>query len=359
MRFKSFKIILSSTLDVSIFDNLDVSKIILSSTLNVCTLDDGQLRDNNSKHICDLYGLFGLDQLIREPTRVTLDTSTTIDHIATSSPRNILKSGVCKVTMSDHYMVYCVRKFNGNLKKDHKNIRTRMMKNFSEEAFLNDVATIDWEQVLGHSDDINALVNNWSSIFSAIIEKHAPLRQIRVSERYCPWVNANLKGLIQTRDRLKKAAVKCNSQILMASYKQVRNRVNSLNLTLKRQYFSEKISMQQGNMKESWKTINQLLNKRSKTTSIESLKDDKGNNIVDKQEIAETMNKFFCSIGKDLAKNIKEKPNPLLSGEYQINKEGKTFRFGAVSEQNIGDAIGRSRLRRVLAMTISQAISSS
>ena len=136
-------------------------------------------------------------------------------------------------------MVYFVRKFNGNLKKDHKNIRARIMKKFSEEAFSNDVASIDWEQVLGHSDDINVLVNNWSSIFSAIIEKHAPLRQIRVSERY-PWVNTNLKGLIRTTDRLKKAAVKCNSQILMASYKQVRNKVNSLNLTLKRQYFSEK-----------------------------------------------------------------------------------------------------------------------
>ena len=45
-------------------------------------------------------------------------------------------------------------------------------------------------------------------------------------------------------------------------------------------------------MEESWKTINQLLNKRSKTTNIESLKDDKGNNIADKREIAETMNKF-------------------------------------------------------------------
>ena len=42
-----------------------------------------------------------------------------------------------------------------------------------------------------------------------------------------------------------------------------------------------------------------------------------------------------------MAKNIKEKPNPLLSGEYQINKEGKTFRFGVISEQNIGDAIGK------------------
>ena len=200
--------------------------------------------------------------------------------------------------------------------------------NFSEEAFLNDVASVDWEQVLGHSDNSNVLVTNWSSIFSAIIEKHAPLKQIRVSERYCQWVNANLKGLLRTRDRLKKAAVKCNSQILIASYKQVRNRVNSLNRTLKRQYFSEKISMQQDNMKDSWKTINQLLNKRSKTTNIESLKDDKGNNIVDKQEIADTMNKFFCSIGKVLAKNITEKPNPLFQGNTKSTKRVKPLDLG-------------------------------
>ena len=236
----------------------EVKEIILLGDAN-CDLSDDpdrQLRDNNSKHTCDLYGLFGLVQLIREATSVNLDTSTTIDHIATTSPRNILTSGVYKVTMSDRYMVYCVRKFKGNMKNDHKNIRTRIMKKCSEEAFLNDVASIDWEQVLRNSDDINVFVNSWASNSSAIIEKHAPLRQIRVSERYCQWVNANLKGLIRTRDRLKKAAVRCSSQILMASYQQVRNRFNSLNLKLKRQYFSEKIIMQQGNMKVSWKTIN-------------------------------------------------------------------------------------------------------
>ena len=101
-------------------------------------------------------------------------------------------------------------------------------------------------------------------MLTTIIEMHAPLRQIRVSEKYCPLVNANLKALIRTRNRLKKAAVKCNLQILVAAYKQVRNKVNFLNRTLKGQYFSEKITMQQGNIKESWKITNQLLNKRQK-----------------------------------------------------------------------------------------------
>ena len=81
--------------------------------------------DNNSKHMLDLYELFSFKQLVQEPTRVTLTTSSIIDHIATTCARNIVKSGVHEVSMSDHYMVYCIRKFNGAVEKDHKVIKTQ------------------------------------------------------------------------------------------------------------------------------------------------------------------------------------------------------------------------------------------
>ena len=103
-----------------------------------------QPADNNAKHISSLYELFSLKQLIEEPTRVTLTTSSMIDHVATTSARNIIESGVHKVSMSDHYMILCVRKFEGALKKDHKVITTRSMKNFDKDAFLADVAGICW-----------------------------------------------------------------------------------------------------------------------------------------------------------------------------------------------------------------------
>ena len=54
------------------------------------------------------------------------------------------------------------------------------------------------------SDDINSVVSNWSNLFSLTIDKHAPLTEMRVSEKSCPWVNKNFKGLMRTRDRLKK-----------------------------------------------------------------------------------------------------------------------------------------------------------
>ena len=122
--------------------------------------------DNNSKHILDLYELFSFKQLIEEPTRVTLNSSSIIDHIATTRARNIVKSGLYEVSLRDHYMVHCIGKFNGAVEKGHRMIKTQKKKKFNEEAFLADVSGICWEQMLAGTDDIDVLVSNWSNLFS-------------------------------------------------------------------------------------------------------------------------------------------------------------------------------------------------
>ena len=112
----------------------------------------------NAMHLRIIYNLLSFTQLIEEPTRVTCATATLIDHIATTCPFNISKSGILKLALSNHYMVYCIRKLNWSFSKNHKSIKTRNMKKFSEEALLRDVAFIDWEQALGFSGDANLLV---------------------------------------------------------------------------------------------------------------------------------------------------------------------------------------------------------
>ena len=126
--------------------------------------------DNDSKHMVDLYGFLSFVQLIGEPTRITVTTSSIIDHVATTCARNIVKSGALHVSLSDHYLVYCIRRFNGAVEKGHKMIKTRKVKHFCEEAFLADVSGICWEQMLIQTDDIDVLVNKWSKLFSLIIE---------------------------------------------------------------------------------------------------------------------------------------------------------------------------------------------
>ena len=83
--------------------------------------------------------------------------------------------------------------------------------------------------------------------------------------------DASMSALARTRDRLRKSAVKVGSEILMTAYCHFRIVVNKQNNTLKRNFFYEKTRRCKGNMKETWKTINQLADKRSKTTSLNGL----------------------------------------------------------------------------------------
>ena len=59
----------------------------------------------------------------------------------------------------------------------------------------------------------------------------------------------------------------------MSAYKHMRCKVNNLNQSLKTQYFTNKLRSCEGNIKETWKTMNQVINKRSKTTNIKALKE--------------------------------------------------------------------------------------
>ncbi len=160
----------------------------------------------HSLHLLEIYNLFGFHQLIESPSRETLTTTTLIDHIATTNKSNIVTSGVHKTSLSDHYLIYCVRKFRGASKKQHKHISTRQMKNFDQNKFVNDLLEVDWKGIVQNTDDIDVVVNNWTSIFSLILEKHAPIRERRVSEKFCPWLTDEFKVMCKARDKLKKTS---------------------------------------------------------------------------------------------------------------------------------------------------------
>ena len=88
-----------------------------------------------SRHMIDIYDNFGFRQLISEPTRETISTRTLIDQIETTHPNNIVDSRIVQLAISDHDLIYCVRKFMGNLSKVSKAFESRQMKHFDKEEF--------------------------------------------------------------------------------------------------------------------------------------------------------------------------------------------------------------------------------
>ena len=169
------------------------------------------------------------------------------------------------------------------------------MKHFDVNAFLEDLALIDWKTHLRSSADISTIVYTITSLISGVIQKYAPLVERRVSEsseRYTTWISEDLKNLFKTRDRIKSAAVKNKSEMLMSAYRQLRNKATKMNKEAKTAYFSDKLHVSQGELKETWATINKLVNKRSKTSNITALDVD-GQTIDDPVRMANSMNDFF------------------------------------------------------------------
>ena len=58
----------------------------------------------------------------------------------------------------------------------------------------------------------------WYILLSLVIKKYPPMRDVRVSDKYCPWINDNLKALMKQRDKLKMQANEHKLYTLMNIY---------------------------------------------------------------------------------------------------------------------------------------------
>ena len=71
---------------------------------------------------------FGLEQLIKAPTRSTTSRSTIIDQILASYPERATQCGVIGTSLSDHQLIYCTKKISRIKKGSHKQIQFRSFK---------------------------------------------------------------------------------------------------------------------------------------------------------------------------------------------------------------------------------------
>ena len=164
--------------------------------------------DSTAEHMRNIYLDFGMKQLISEPTRETIRASTLIDHIATIHSNNIVTSSVIKCGISDHYVVYCVRKFMENLSRSPKIFVSRQLfKNFKKAKFLENLERVYWDDLVDH-DDPTIAAKFWIRVFVGLLDKHAPFRQQKGRNNYAPWITPELTGKRRTRDILKQKAVK-------------------------------------------------------------------------------------------------------------------------------------------------------
>ena len=93
--------------------------------------------------------------MINEPTRVTENSESCIDHVIINKKDNVKVFGVYPLSISDHSFVYIIQKI-GFPRGNPKVIESRNFKTFDQTAFLLDLQNANWPSATEVAD-----VNNF------------------------------------------------------------------------------------------------------------------------------------------------------------------------------------------------------
>ena len=110
-----------------------------------------------------------------------------------------------------------------------------------------------------------------------------------------------------------------------------RNSYNRLIKNIIKRYFSNDIQNNKGNLKKTWKSINQCLNRNPKSKKIVLIKDSNENDVKS-EDMANAFNENFINIGSNLAQQISQPNHP---PEYYINSVDKLFTFREIFGEEV------------------------
>ena len=97
--------------------------------------------DSNTCLLCEISDIYGLQQLITEPTRITESSSSLIDVIFTNCINRVVCSRVLHIGICDHSLISVCHKLSPEFAfKGHSTKTYRNFSNFNRENFRRDIS---------------------------------------------------------------------------------------------------------------------------------------------------------------------------------------------------------------------------
>lgn len=186
---------------------------------------------NDTKQLINLMSEFNHKQLIKKPTRTTMNSATLIDCIFTNRPNINLHQDIIPVDISDHDFVYTVRKKPKSFRSPVKRIQVRCFKYTYIAKMRAMVSTAPW-WIFDYCKSANEKFTVFHKTIKHILDVHAPLRTITAKAKKNKWISTEYETICKTVERARKKYKITRNPGDFAAYKVIRNKANRMKAKL-------------------------------------------------------------------------------------------------------------------------------
>lgn len=266
-------------------------EIILLGDVNINMLKGDDKLTN------DLCHIFGLKNLVTEPTCFKTVNGTLIDPVIVMNPKRFQNPLNIVFGYSDfHNIVGCITKLKVPPKKP-MTVEYRSYKNFNVESFNADVSSIPFH-VCEMFDDVDDKYWCMSKLFTDVVDEHAPLKKRVIRTQQVPYMHSELRKSMYKRNMLKNKYFKNRSVEAWHAYCTQRNITTNMRRNAIKSYFMSKCN---GNAtpKDFWNCIKPYMSNSMQQHRNIILNED-GNIITNKKDICEIFVDFFSSVADNI-----------------------------------------------------------
>lgn len=234
------------------------------------------------------------------PTRVTASNATLLD-VCVSSTTYVTSSGIITYSLSDHYLLICVKKRrrnDSNISR-HK-VKVRSFKDYDVDAMQRSLSQFNWGRYYA-TKDVNVC---WSILYDQIktqADFFAPFCTKFVRTAQPGWFSTELLEKSIDRDRLFGIAMRSKKESDFINAKAKRNEIKTDIQNAQSSYYLDRLARFSGD------EVNTLISPVN-TKKINCIYDFSNDRLADPETSAGLINNFFAGVGQKLDNDLPKSP---------------------------------------------------
>lgn len=268
-------------------------------------------KNEKTQEYLNNFSINGYISLINNYTRVQNKSKSCIDHIFLKTHKNEelenIKSFRYRSDITDHFPTIACMPLQSN--NTTVTATKRQMEKIDYRKLNAVLSNESWEEVYTANS-----VNEGFELFQNGLRRHIEYSTSkytvnRKKQKRQPWITDGLMKSVETKQQLyNKHMLYPENPAYDRQYKTYKNRLKKLIEETKKQYFKSRISKESKDSKVLWDTVN-LFTSRKKhcNAQIDKIKLN-GEEIANREDIANSFNEYFSDVGEKLAKAI---PRPI------------------------------------------------